>query len=76
MTAEIKKFTGNTTLDLEPDDVLEAAKGKLEDVMLIGWTPEGDLYLASTTSRTGDMFLLLEMAKSGLIDKIQYGDET
>lgn len=74
MTADIKKFTGATFCDLEPNDILEAAKEKLEDCMIIGWTPEGDLYLASTTSRTGDMFLLLEMAKSGLLEKIQYGD--
>lgn len=74
MTAEIHKFNGNTLLDLEADDVLEAAKEKLETVIVVGWTHEGDMYLASTTSDTGKILLLMEVAKAGLLDRVINGD--
>ena len=37
-----------TTLDLPVDRVLEAAKDKLEGVVLIGYDKEGEFYAAST----------------------------
>lgn len=67
MTAEIKQFTGNTLCDLKADDVLEAAKEKLEEALILGWAEDGDFYLASTTSQIGNMLLLLELAKSALL---------
>jgi uncharacterized protein with WD repeat len=74
MTADIHKFTGNTLLDLEADDVLEAAKTHLESAVIIGWTNDGDLYVASTTSKTGEIFLLLELTKDALLEKLKDGD--
>lgn len=74
MTAEIKSFTGNTLLKLEADDVLEAAKARLETVLLAGWTNEDEFYMASTTSNTGEIFLLLELARDALIRKMRDGE--
>ena len=67
MTAKILNFTGDTTVDLEPDAVLEAACGKLDDALILGWTTDGDLYLASTTSNIGEMLVLLERAKQVIL---------
>lgn len=33
--AEVLKFTGNTRHDIDPDEVLEGAKGQLTSVVLI-----------------------------------------
>lgn len=74
MTAEIKSFTGSTLLKLKADDVLEAAKEKMETVLLVGWTNEDEFYMASTTSNTGEIFLLLELARDALIRKLRDGD--
>lgn len=71
MTAEIKSFTGNTLLPLQADDVLEAAKEKMETVVIIGWTNDDEFYLASTTSMSGEMFLLFELARDALMRKLK-----
>lgn len=44
------------------DEVLEAAKGKLEVVTIIGETEDGELYLASS-SNAGVTMIMLERAK-------------
>lgn len=74
MTAEIKSFTGNTRLDIEPDGVLESAKGELAQVLVVGWDTGDFLYMASSTSKVGEILLLLELAKEKLLKMYQYGD--
>lgn len=39
-----------TTVPLEPDFVLDAAKGCCTYVLVLGWTPEGELYCSSSDS--------------------------
>ena len=51
----------------DPDVVLESAKGQLEDCMVIGWLPEGRLYVAASTGELGDNLTMLELAKATLI---------
>jgi hypothetical protein len=74
MTAKILNFTGYTTEALEPSAVLEAAKEKLEDCLVIGWTKEDEFYLASTTSKAGEILLLIDLAKEYLMRKVLDGD--
>lgn len=56
-----------TTLDLPPDRVLDAAKGKLESVVIIGWTEDGEEYFASTDPDSGSVIWLLERFKKALL---------
>lgn len=68
MTAKILNFTGDTVVDLEPNVILEAAHDMLDQALILGWTIDGDLYLASTTSKIGEMLVLLERAKQVILE--------
>lgn len=50
-----------------PDNVLEAAKDKLTDCLVIGWEPSGQLYVSGSTGELGDLLTLMELAKATLI---------
>ncbi len=67
MTAKILNFTGDTTVDLEPNVILEAACDKLDQALILGWTVDGDLYMATTTSQIEEMLVLLERAKQVIL---------
>lgn len=46
------------------DDVLDAARGRLEDVLVVGWGKEdGRLWVASSPLNFGQVIELLELAK-------------
>jgi hypothetical protein len=60
-------FTGITKLDLPPDYVLEAAKGKLEGFAIIGYTLDGEEYFASTYADGGTVNWLLDRCKLKLL---------
>lgn len=64
---DVVRFTGITTLDLDPDLVLEAAKGQLEDVTIIGYDKEGREYFASSVADGGKVTWMLERAKYKLM---------
>lgn len=66
--SNVIEFGGITKLDIEPDKVLESAKG-LETVFVVGWDKEGDLYAASSTSNLGELLILIERAKEALLDQ-------
>ena len=69
MTAEIINFSGVTRLDLEPDDILNAAVGEgLTEVIVMGWDADGDLYLASSKGRRADVNYLIDKAKQYLLE--------
>lgn len=57
-----------TTVDIPPDTVLEGAIGKLETVVVIGWTHDGDLYVAGTSSKPAEVSWLMENAKQLLLE--------
>ena len=60
---------GNITkLDLNPDIVLENAKGKLSNFVIMGWDKEGELYFASTFSDGGNVLWIMEKAKQALLN--------
>lgn len=70
------KFPGNTTIDLDPADVLGAAiEADLEEVIVIGF-PKGalvtdPLYIAGSTCDLGVINLLIDMAKNDLLNTRQ-----
>ena len=66
--SKVIAFTGITRLDMPPDQVLEAAIGKLEGVVIIGWTKDGKEYFASTYSDGGTVLWLTERMKKLLLE--------
>ena len=54
--------------DIDPDNVLASAFGKVNDVVLMGYDKEGELYLASSVSDGGDILWLIEQLKIKLLD--------
>ena len=68
MSAEIVVLKTDTTLDLPPDRVLEAAVGKLGAVVIMGYDAEtGEPYFAGSTSDIGAVLLLMERMKMTLL---------
>lgn len=57
-----------TKLDLPPDRILEAAKGELEGVVVIGFKKDGSEYFASSYADGGDVLWLLERCKKQLLE--------
>ena len=64
-------FSGITRLDLDPDIVLEEAKGKLEGFVIAGHDKEGNEYFASTYADGGDVLWLLERMKFRLLRVVE-----
>ena len=64
-------FSGVTKLDLNPDIVLEEAKGKLEGFVIAGHDKEGNEYFASTYADGGDVLWLLERMKFRLVRVVE-----
>lgn len=59
----VVQFPGLTTNDIDPDKVLEAAKGKLDTVLILGIKKDGEEYLAGSSSDLCVAVWLLERAK-------------
>ncbi|MCD6674859.1 MAG: hypothetical protein LT106_18655 [Burkholderiaceae bacterium] len=67
MSAQVIPFTGITRLNIDPDRALEMAVGKLEGVVIIGYTKDGEEYFASSYADGGDVLWLLERCKLALL---------
>jgi hypothetical protein len=61
-------FSGITKLDLDPDQILERAKGKLDGVLIIGFNLDGELFTASSYADGGTVLWLLESCKKRLME--------
>ncbi len=48
--SDVLQFTGITTQPIDCDQILEAAKGQLSEVLVLGWTKEGKFYGAASQS--------------------------
>ena len=59
-------FDGETRLDINPDSVLDAAKG-LQQVWVLGMTDEGKLYMAGSSGDTALFNWILDRAKFQLM---------
>jgi len=69
--SEVIKFPGKTYADIPPDDVLTSGMGKLSGVVLVGYTNDGQEYIASSMSDGPQMVWLLERAKLYVIEDEQ-----
>lgn len=69
--SEVIKFPGKTYADIPPDDILANAMGKLSGVVLVGYTTDGQKYIASSMSDGPQMVWLLERAKLYVIEDEQ-----
>lgn len=68
MSATIHDFNGITRLDLDPDRVLDKAKGQLQGVVVLGFDQDGGFYAASSYADGGDLLWLLELCKHRLME--------
>ena len=66
--SKVIPFTGITRLDLPPDQILEAAVGKLEGVVIMGWDTDGKEYFASSYGDGGTVIWLAERMKKMLLE--------
>jgi len=48
---------------IEPDRILEAAKGNLRDLLIIAFDKDGKEYIAGSSGDLGEVLLMLEYAK-------------
>ena len=64
---EVLEFTGDTTIPLPPDQVLDGARGKLEWVLVIGWQPDGEAYYASSHCEKAELLLAIEKMRFKLL---------
>lgn len=67
--AEILSFSGYTRHDINPDDVLEAAKGELKQVLIIGEAHNGDLFVAASTANKATLLWAIEEFKFKLLSE-------
>ena len=58
-----------TTLPIDPDQVLEAAKGNLDHVLVVGVDKSRSLYVASSSPDMGEDLLLLRCAEQIIVDQ-------
>lgn len=68
--ADITKFTGISRLDLDPDQVLQAAIGEMDEVIICGFDKDGNQYFASSVADGGQALWHLERAKWALMKKV------
>jgi len=55
-------------MDLPPDRILDAAKGKLEGLVIMAYDTDGELYFASSYADGGNVLWLMEQCKLALMD--------
>ena len=59
---------GETRIDSDPDQILSAAVGKLAEVVIVGYEPDGSFYFASTRSSGPETLWLLAQAQRRLLE--------
>ena len=79
MSAEVLPFTGVTTLDIDPVQILDAAKAAgLTEVVICGVDADGNEYFASSVADAGSASWHLARAKWNLmrqVDRMVEGEE-
>lgn len=73
--SNVVKFPGDTLLDLNPDEMLEEAKGKLEKVIIIGYTEDGSEYFDSSFADGMVAVWLLERIKYLLVSLVDEDED-
>ena len=67
---EIIPIGGVTSLDIPADRILDAAKGKMEGVVIIGFDKGGEVYAASSYADGGTVMWLLEACKTKMMESL------
>lgn len=65
--SNVVNFSGVTSLDLDAERVIEAAKGQLKGVVIVGYDQEGEEYFASSYADGGTVLWLVERMKIKLL---------
>jgi len=65
--AKVIPMGGYTIADVPPDKVLDGAKGKLDEILIVGYSEENGYYFASSTSDGKELLWLLEQCKLELL---------
>lgn len=60
-----------TTLDIDPNRILNKALDNLDYVVVLGWDKGGEFYFASSKSDGGECLWLMELAKKNLLEIIE-----
>lgn len=64
MTADVLAFTGDTTLDIDPDQILAAALGQYPGgVVVIGYNEAGELQFQTSFAEARDLIWALKVAE-------------
>ena len=74
MTGNIIQFPGSEPLEdaeLDPKEMMGVIQEEVSmtEAMVIGWTEEGNLFMATSHGKAPDMVFLLELAKSVLLKR-------
>jgi hypothetical protein len=68
MSDNVSEFHGVTRLKTHVNKILAAAAGeKLEDIVIVGWRQDGEMYFASSQSNGAEVLWLLRQAEHELI---------
>ncbi len=66
--SNIIQFTGDSRLDIEADKVIESSLGQgINQVLIIGYTDNGEDYTASSTSDVKELLFMIEKFKFELM---------
>lgn len=65
MSGVVTRITDEATADT----ILHQAMGKLEKVMILGWTTDGWLYTDVNHTDAGDILYLMERAKMAMMQR-------
>lgn len=68
--SNVVEFNGITRLNLDPDRVLNKAIGELKDVIIVGYTKDGEEYFASSIADGADVNWLLDRMKLMLLKTV------
>jgi len=71
--SNIVNFPGETTLDIDPNEMLKNAMEEFnfESVILVGFTGDDEFTLCSSVGKSSDMVYMLEVGKHAVIQSSQ-----
>jgi hypothetical protein len=64
--ADILKFNGQTVGSISVESVLQGA-ASLDEILVLGWTKDGEFYAASSTGNGPDLLWLIELFRHGVL---------
>lgn len=71
----VVNFPGRSSIDSNPEQILDQSKDRLSAVVVVGETKDGEFYFASSQADGADALYWLEMGKYKLIRMCNGDDE-